>query len=576
MIKRGLFFFAALCAVLSTVAKEPAAVLEKSSPPEPAGRIDQLVFSRLEKMKIQPVLCSDEVFVRRAYLDVIGKLPSAKEAAEFLDKPDSETKRSELIDELLARDEFADYWAMKWGDVLRIKAEFPINLWPNAAQAYHHWVRTSISQNKPYDRFVREMLTASGSNFRVGPVNFYRAMQNKTPKGIAATTALTFMGARAESWPEKQLDDMTLFFSQVGYKQTSEWKEESVFWDPFGTAADKANSATGKEMITTAITGAVAQVSVTSRGPVTTAFPDGKKVVLSPDRDPRLVFTDWLITPENPWFCRCIVNRVWAWLLGRGIIHEPDDIRKDNPPSNPELLAWLEKDFAGHQYDLKYLYSLILNSKTYQLSSVSNSGDPAAAAQFASYPLRRLEAEVLIDAINSITGSSDLYTSAIPEPFTYIPKGQSAVSIADGSITSSFLALFGRSARATGMSNERDNDTTPSQRLHLLNSVQIHEKLEKGPKIKELISAKHPPDQIIENLYLTVLSRRPTEEEKQVALAYGNSSAPENPLPPVTPEKTEKGKQKKQQRKTADPGQQNNWIDIAWALINSPEFLYRH
>jgi hypothetical protein len=573
MVKRSACIFTILCTVLSTVtAKDPSEILKHPSRPEPAGRIDQLVFSQLEKINIQPVLCSDEVFIRRVYLDVIGKLPSAKETVAFLDKPDSPTKRSELIDELLARDEFADYWAMKWGDVLRIKAEFPINLWPNAAQVYHHWVRTSIAENKPYDRFVREMLTASGSNFRVGPVNFYRAMQNKTPKGIATTAALTFMGVRAESWPEKQLADMTLFFSQVGYKPTSEWKEESVFWDPFGTAADKANSAPGKDKITTSITGTVAQVSTAPRDPVQTAFPDGKKVTLSPDRDPREVFADWLITPENPWFSRCIVNRVWAWLLGRGIVHEPDDFRKDNPPSNPELLAWLEKDFSAHQFDLKYLYRLILNSRTYQLSPIAGSSDPAAAAQFASYPLRRLEAEVLIDAINGITGSSDLYTSAIPEPFTYIPKDQPAVSIADGSITSSFLALFGRSARATGMANERDNNTTASQRRHLLNSGHIQEKIERSPKIKELTSAKNPPEKIIENLYLTILSRRPTKEEKQIVMSYGNLADLKKPLPAGTP-----GKEKPQkQDKIANLEQQKDWNDIVWALINSPEFLYRH
>jgi len=233
------------------------------------------------------------------------------------------------------------------------------------------------------------------------------------------------------------------------------------------------------------------------------------------------------------------------------------------------LLAWLEKDFSAHQYDLKYLYRLILNSKTYQLSSIAGSSDPSAAAQFAFYPLRRLEAEVLIDAINGITGSSDLYTSAIPEPFTYIPKNQPAVSIADGSITSSFLALFGRSARATGMSNERNNNTTSSQRLHLLNSGHIQEKIEKGPKIKELISAKNPPDKIIENLYLTILSRRPTKEEKQTILSYGAIGALKKPLPA--------GKEKPQkQAKIANLEQQNDWNDIVWALINSPEFLYRH
>ena len=176
-------------------------VFESSVTATAESQIDKLVFKELARLKIEPVLCSDAVFVRRAYLDVIGRLPGAKEARQFIEDPATADKRSLLIDRLLERDEFVDYWAMKWGDVLRIKAEFPINLWPNAAQAYHRWVRSSIAANKPYDQFVREMLTASGSNFRVGPVNFYRAVQNRTPEGIASAVALTFMGARTALWP---------------------------------------------------------------------------------------------------------------------------------------------------------------------------------------------------------------------------------------------------------------------------------------------------------------------------------------------------------------------------------------
>ena len=157
-------------------------IFESPVRPVPVSRIDKLVFAKLSALGIQPVLCSDAVFVRRAYLDVIGTLPTAKEAREFIQDPDVKNKRRLLIDRLLKRDEFADYWAMRWGDILRIKAEFPVNLWPNAAQAYHRWVRASIAENKPYDKFVRELLTSSGSNFRVGPVNFYRAMQNRTPR----------------------------------------------------------------------------------------------------------------------------------------------------------------------------------------------------------------------------------------------------------------------------------------------------------------------------------------------------------------------------------------------------------
>ena len=310
--------------------------------------IDDLVFAKLERDNVPPAsVCSDGVFVRRAYLDIIGTLPSGYEAKEFiLDR--SANKRRVLVDRLLERDEFADYWAMKWSDLLRIKAEFPINLWPNAAQAYHRWVRTCIRDNVPYDQMVRQMLTSSGSNFRVAPVNFYRAMQNREPAGIAQTVALTFMGTRADKWPKDRLAGMAAFFTKVGYKSTAEWKEEIVFFDPGKTNAPATNEVT--------ITAAV--------------FPDGAASHLLPDQDPRAVFADWLIDPKNPWFTQNIANRVWAWLLGRGIIQEPDDFRPDNPPSNPELLALLERELITRHYDLKHLYRLILTSKTYQLSSI--------------------------------------------------------------------------------------------------------------------------------------------------------------------------------------------------------------
>jgi hypothetical protein len=529
----------------------------------PESQLDKLVFGELTRLGIRPVLCSDAVFVRRAYLDVIGTLPTAKEAGEFILTPVTKNKRSRLIDRLLERDEYADYWAMKWGDILRIKAEFPINLWPNAAQAYHRWVRASLAENKPYDQFVREMLTASGSNFRVGPVNFYRALQNRTPEGIAAAVALTFMGARAESWPTNRLAGMTAFFSQIGYKPTSEWKEEHVFWDPLDSSTAPGNSAPGRAAIDAIgqTSNSVSQPAVPARTNSAlqeAAFPDGTKVVLSPTRDPREVFADWLITPENPWFTRSIVNRVWAWLLGRGIVHEPDDIRDDNPPSNPALLDYLEKELVASHYDLKRLYRLILNSKTYQLSSMPRFNTPQAEANFASYSLRRLEAEVLIDAINKITGSSDLYTSPIPEPFTYIPEDKPAIAIADGSITSPFLALFGRSARATGMENERNNKPVPAQWLHLLNSSHIQRKLEQGPKLRAIFESGRRPAEIMQELYLTILSRFPTRDDITIARTYGVPLAA-NPA-----------------GRGAGQKWRDQWVDIAWSLINSTEFLYRH
>jgi len=542
-MRRALAAIVAFLAVVTSAATPEAepGVFESSVAPAPQGRIDKLVLARLSALGIQPALCSDAVFVRRVYLDVIGKLPTAKEAREFIQDPNAKNKRRLLVDRLLERDEFAEYWAMKWGDILRIKAEFPVNLWPNAAQAYHRWVRASLAQNKPYDKFVREMLTSSGSNFRVGPVNFYRAIQDRTPEGIATTVALTFMGTRAESWPKDQLTGMAAFFSQIGYKPTREWKEEVVFWDPLRTSAQDSNSVSS-----------VSGSQPTNTAPRTTIFPDGKLVKLPSDRDPREVFANWLITSRNPWFTRNIANRVWSWLLGRGIIHEPDDIRPENPPSNPALLTFLEKELVGSRYDLKHLYRLILNSRTYQFSSVPRAEVAQAEANFGSYTLRRLEAEVLIDAINQVTGSSDLYTSAIPEPFTYIPVDQPAVALVDGSITSPFLALFGRSARATGMENERANKVLPAQWLHLLNSSHIQRKLEQGPRLKAIFDSGRKPPEIVEELYLTILSRFPTPDEVKLAEDYGKS-----------------GKSRAVKRR-------EDWVDITWALINSTEFLYRH
>src|ERR1035437_8189580 len=207
------------------------APFELAGPPASRGRIDDLVFGQWKRLGIQPANpCSDEVFLRRAYLDVIGTLPAADEAAQYL-QDQAPGKRAALIDRLLARDEFADYWAMKWSDLLRVKSEFPINLWPDAVQAYYRWIHTAIRDNVPYDRFVRAMLTSSGSNFRVPEANFYRAVQSRDPQEVARTVALTFMGARADKWSKERFEGMSAFFSRLGYKTTAEREEEIGYFD---------------------------------------------------------------------------------------------------------------------------------------------------------------------------------------------------------------------------------------------------------------------------------------------------------------------------------------------------------
>jgi hypothetical protein len=490
--------------------------------PVRAATIDDLVFADLERLSIRPASpCSDAVFLRRAYLDVIGTLPAPDEAAQFL-QDTNPGKRGALIDRLLERDEFADYQAMKWSDLLRVKAEFPINLWPNAAQAYYRWIHTAIKNNLPYDRFARELLTSSGSNFRVPQVNFYRAMQGREPQAIAQTAALTFMGTRAEKWPKARLEGMAAFFARIDFKATGEWKEEIVHFD--------AGSATP---------------------PPPAVFPDGKPARLAADEDPREAFAAWLLAPGNPWFARSIVNRVWSWLMGRGIVHEPDDIRPDNPPANPELLAYLERELAASHYDLKHIYRLVLNSRAYQLSSVPASNRPEAAAHFAYYPLRRLEAETLVDAICQVTGTTEQYSSPIPEPFTFLPEGQRAVALPDGSIGSAFLEMFGRPPRDTGLESERNNRPTAEQRLHLLNSTHIQQKIQQSATLRALVQARPggKPRDLIDRFYLAILSRYPTEEELRTVGAYFQS-APANKWPAT--------------------------VDLAWALMNSAEFQYRH
>lgn len=534
-------------------ARQVASLMESPEPPQPANGLDAIVFAKLKALGLQPILCSDAVFLRRAYLDIIGKLPSAEDAKAFIQDPDK-NKRVALIERLLERSEHADYWAMKWSDILRVKAEFPVKIWPNAAQAYHRWLWEAVAQNKPFDQFARELLTSNGSNFRVGPVNFYRAIQNKTPEGIAAAVGLAFMGTRVRSWPEDRRAGMAAFFTQIGYKPTSEWKEEIVFWDPLKSVAVPGSIAPGIDAVAKSVT-ATNQIPqalpqpLSENGPLAAVFPDGTKVTIPPNRDPREVFAEWLIRPENPWFAKNIVNRIWSWIMGRGIIHEPDDVRENNPPSNPELLAYLEKELVSHRYDLKHLKRLIFTSTTYQLSSIPRSKGPEARANFANYLLRRVEAEVLIDALNEITGSSDLYTSAVPEPFTYIPHDMTAVQVGDGSVTSTFLTLFGRSSRSTGMETERVNELASPQWLYMLNSATVQRKLQNGPKLAALLSAGGTNGEIAERLYLTILSRFPTEADLKAVEDYTKIGVTRG---------------------------RDMWLDLAWALINSPEFLLRH
>jgi hypothetical protein len=521
-MKRG-WYCLPLCLMLTAVgraAPEIVSPFERATWPITTNQIDVHVLAVLQQRGIEPAApCADAVFFRRVHVDVLGTLPEPAATRAFLQNTRTD-KRAALIETLFTRDEFADYWALKWCDLLRVKAEFPINLWPNAVQAYHRWIHAAVRTNMPYDVFARTLLTASGSNFREPPVNFYRAVQSREPVAIADAVALTFMGARSASWPAGRREGMAGFFARIAFKPTGEWKEEIVCLNP-----------------------------APSNTPPT-ILPDGTPVTVPPGADPRIVFADWLVRPDNPWFARAVVNRIWAWLLGRGIVHEPDDIRPDNPPANPQLLACLERELAAAQYDLRHIFRLILNSRTYQQSSIPRSTNALAEALCAYYPVRRLDAEVLIDALCWIGGEGERYASAIPEPYTFIPERMRTIALADGSITSPFLELFGRPARDTGLETERNNQPTAAQRLYLLNATDVQRRIERGRLLRDALP-RNPRQRsdVLPTLYLALLTRYPTDTERAAAAEYL---------------RTQRG------------GGQQAVADITWALINSKEFLYRH
>ncbi len=484
------------------------------------NQIDQFVTDQLETKGMAPAnLSSDPVFVRRIYLDMIGRLPTSREVQRFLKSKDSD-KRKALIDKLLLNESFPEYWAYKWSDLLRVKAEFPIKLWPNGVHAYYQWIYQALETNMPYDQFAQELLTSSGSNFRTPQVNFYRAVQGNSPSAIAQVVALTFMGSRIETWDEKDRAGMELFFSKMSFKGTAEWKEEIITWD------------------------------FLNEDPIKTSFPDRQLVTISSESDPREVFSNWLTTKENPWFAKNISNRIWYWLMGQGIVHEPDDIKSGNLPVNPQLLSYLEKELIDADFNLQHLFRLILNSRTYQQSSIHKGENKNLEKYFAVYPVRRLEAEVLIDALCQVTGTKEIYSSSIPEPFTFVPKFKGAIGIADGSISNSFLDMFGRSSRDTGLVSERSNQPSRTQRMHLLNSSHIQKKITKGPKVRQLYRlGKKNPEKLIRLAYLNILSRYPTKDEISTIHSYASNEGLDA------------------KEATAD---------LVWALINSKEFLYRH
>ena len=476
--------------------------------------LDKIVLANLNSKKIAPAnICSDAVFVRRVYLDITGSLPTAEDVADFIDSKDK-NKRAKLVDKLLASPEYSEYAAFKWADILKIKAEFPINLWPNAAQAYHKYITQMLDVNVPYDKIAFELLTAKGSNFRVPAVNFFRAMQGRGPQLAASCVSAAFMGTRFDSLPKDQRENMAKFFSRIKYKATKEWKEEIVFLDPM------------EEDI-----------------PFSGILPNGEKVNLPAGADPREAFAIWLVRSDI--FAQNFVNRLFGSLTGNYLVSDPDDMLVSEVYNKP-LLDFLSKSFKESGYDIKALNRQILLSDTYAQSSIAQEKDSSKAEKNqAVYRARRLEAEVLIDALCKITGTSEIYSSMIPEPYTTMPTDKRAVTIPDGSISTPFLEMFGKSQRDTGEVAERDSSPTASQKLYMLNSTHIRSKLERSPILAPFVRMR--PADAAAGLYLVILSRRPTAAEFNEIKQLSKSK--------------------------------NSGIfikDLVWALVNTEEFINRH
>ncbi len=503
-----------------------------SNPPE-HNYVDKYVFAKLKMLNLQPSdLCTDQEFLRRAYLDVCGILPTGEEARTFLESKDPR-KRAKLIDQLLERPEYADLWTLKWSDVLRSNRK---TLQLAGAHKYQEWLRTNIVQNRPLDEMVRELLTATGSSYANPPANYYRVARD--PTALAETTAQLFFGIRMqcckchnhpfERWTQDDYYSLASFFARVKQKK-----------DPEGDLPVGRTPAAGSEVIFLDRAGEVMQPR--SGKPMPPKFLGGAAPAIAPFQDRREVLASWIASGENPFFAKSIVNRIWYHLLGKGIVDPVDDFRDSNPACNEDLLNALAKDFVEHRFDMKHMIRTIMNSRTYQLSAQTNDSNKEDGKYF-SHSLAKLHsAEQLLDAICTAT--------AVPEKFAGLPLGTRATQLPDGEINHVFLKTFGQPARELACECEREGDSNLMQALQLINGPTIHEKLRNpNNRIGQLLKDQKPDRAIVTELYLATLSRPPEEAEFKAVLEHVNKAA----------------------------DKRKGWEDVQWVLINSKEFLFRH
>lgn len=488
--------------------------------PSEVNFVDRHVWNKLQRLGIPPSnLADDATFLRRVYLDTLGTLPTAREAATFLAST-SARKRAELIEQLLNRPEYADYWAMKWADLLRVDRDV---LTPSGAVAMTRWLRRQFAENRPYDQFVRDIVTAEGAITSEGPAGFFRVLEK--PEVMSRSISQLFLGVRiecaqchhhpSEKWGQDDYFALAGFFTGVSRKPGS--AGEAILAGP---GQDLKHPRTGKAIPARALGAAPAITEI---------------------RDRRRLLADWMTAPENPFLARAIANRLWAHYFGHGLVEPLDDLRATNPAVNEPLLDELARHLRECKYDLKAWTRTVLNSRAYQLGP-QNAANAQDEQNFSHAVPRSLPAEVLLDAICQVTG--------VPEKFDGWPEGVRAIQLWDNRVPSYFLRLFGRPARTSVCECERSGEPSIAQALHLMNAPEIVSRIHsrRGTARKLSDSAKSPTE-IVEELFLTVLARRPTSAEQHVILELF---------------------------RTAGVNRRSAVEDAMWTLMNTTEFLYNH
>lgn len=504
--------------------------------------IDTLVHRRLRQLQIVPSEEADDAtYLRRVYLDLTGTLPTADQARQFLlDR--SPDKRARLVDDLMRRPEFADVWALLWADLLRVDTQ---TLGHKNAYAYYRWIRDSFAQNKPLDQFARELITAEGPLDEAPAGHFYSVV--KRPGDVSSTLAQVLLGVRIacaechhhpfDRWSQTDYYGMQAYFQQLRTKDLG---------------GRKALFSQGLPKVLHPRTGEVVPPHPLGESPAAeeTAQPSNAL----PQVDIRRELADWLVAPQNPWFARSMANRVWARMMGRGLVEPVDDFRLTNPPSNPELLDALAAHLVESGYDLRALIRTIAASRTYQLSSRPNETNAADQQNYSRALFKRLNAEVLLDAVCQVTG--------VPEKFSGVPAGSRAVQLWDNRVSHYFLKVFGRPIRETACECERNVEPSIAQVLHLMNGPEIQAKIgHAGGRVAQLCRTIADDGQLAEEIYLTVFARQPTAEELAVAVEHLRTA-------------TENGTTGSAAARTS--ARQKAAEDLTWSLMNSLEFVFNH